>query len=363
MHYTGLEARSCLTSFSGQLSEDCVLSLRQKMFLFPLAAMLAFNAPTDTAVAEARTYRLATASAGGTYYPVGVALATLIKVKLTTAHGIGMEAINSAGSEENIYLLRDNEAQFAILQGLFGHYASNGTGPIAGAGPQKSLRAVTMLWRNVEQFILDSKFVKSGTMADLAGVKGMGMALGKKNSGTLASNRVLLGNLGYRIERDFELLHLGYGPSAASLRSGHVAGMGTPAGLPTGTVARVKAAMGDDVTILSFTADQSRKADGGLGLWTRYTIPANTYPNQKQAVQTIAQPNILVVRDDVDDRSVYLITKTVFTNLTFLNSMHAATKDIALGTALTGLPMPLHPGAMRYFKEAGLTIPATLVPP
>jgi TRAP transporter TAXI family solute receptor len=315
------------------------------------------------ALGDVKTYRLATASAGGTYYPVGVALATLIKVKLKLAHNIGMEAINSAGSEENIYLLRDNEAQFAIVQGLFGHYASMGTGPIAAAGPQKSLRAVTMLWRNVEQFTLKSKFVKSGTIDDLAWVKGMGMALGKKNSGTLASNRVLLGNLGYRIEQDFKLFHLGYGPSADSLRTGHVVGMGTPAGLPTGTVARVKAAMGNDVTILRFTANQSRKADGGLGLWTRYTIPANTYPSQKRAVETIAQPNILVVRDDVDDQSVYLLTKTIFTNLSFLNSMHAATKDMMLGTALTGLPMPLHPGAMRYFKEAGLTIPSALVPP
>ena len=63
-----------------------------------------------------------------------------------------MSAINSAGSGENVKLLRDNEAQFAILQGLYGYYAWNGVGPIEAEGPQTELRSVSMLWQNVEQF-------------------------------------------------------------------------------------------------------------------------------------------------------------------------------------------------------------------
>jgi TRAP transporter TAXI family solute receptor len=326
-----------------------------------LLVILAICHPFHSALAKEQTYFLATASTGGTYYPVGVALATLIKVKLKSAHGLAMEAINSAGSQENIDLLRANEAQFAILQGLFGHYAWNGEGPIAKSGPQKSIRAVTMLWQNVEQFSLNTKYAKTGTVSDLAGVKGMGMALGKKNSGTLASNRILLKNLGINIEQDYKLAYLGYGPSAESLQRDQVVGIGTPAGLPTGSVARVKAAMGDAVTILSFSDEQARKADNGLGLWTRYTIPANTYPNQTNDIRTIAQPNILTVRDDVDEESVYLITKTIYENLSFLNSMHKATVDMALTKALIGMPIPLHPGAIRYFKESGILIAPELI--
>ena len=92
---------------------------------------------TSYSIHYTKLYELATASTGGTYYPVGVALATLTKVKLTPSQKIGMSAINSAGSAENVKLLRDNEAQFAILQGLYGYYAWNGKGPIEKDGPQK----------------------------------------------------------------------------------------------------------------------------------------------------------------------------------------------------------------------------------
>ncbi len=113
-----------------------------------LAAVFVFGSlSTAEAAPKERNYLLATASTGGTYYPVGVALSTLIKVKLQPKQKIGMSAINSAGSGENIKLLRDNEVQFAILQGLFGSYAWNGTGPIAKEGPQKNLRSVSMLWQ------------------------------------------------------------------------------------------------------------------------------------------------------------------------------------------------------------------------
>ena len=85
-----------------------------------------------SAQAEDANYILATASTGGTYYPVGVALATLVKVKLEPSEGIGMSAISSAGSGENVRLIREGEAQFGILQGLYGYYAASGTGPLVG---------------------------------------------------------------------------------------------------------------------------------------------------------------------------------------------------------------------------------------
>jgi TRAP transporter TAXI family solute receptor len=138
--------------------------------------------------------------------------------------------------------------------------------------------------------------------------------------------------------------------------------MGIPAGVPTGSMARVKAAMGSGLTILNFDDEQAREADGGLGLWTRYTIPANTYPNQEKPIRTIAQPNLLCVRADVDEKVVYLIAKAIHENLAFLKSMHTATATISIDKALLGLPLPLHPGAVRYYREVGLNIPPALVP-
>ena len=338
------------------------MATRFKQFSLVLAALaLLCGSFTSVQAAEERSYLLATASTGGTYYPVGVALSTLIKVKLQPTQQIGMSAISSAGSGENIKLLRDNEVQFAILQGLYGAYAWKGTGPIANEGPQKNLRSVSMLWQNVEHFTINKKFAKTGTASDLLGMKGKTLSLGKKNSGTLGSNTVLLSNLGANAEEDYNLIYVGYGPSADAMQNGQAAGMSTPAGAPVSAVTKAMASMGSDITVLDFSDEQLAVADGGMELWTRYVIPAGTYPGQTKDIKTIAQPNFLAARADVDEDAVYQMTKTIYENLAFLNAIHGATKAMAIEKALAGLPMPLHPGALKYYREVGLQIPARLI--
>jgi TRAP transporter TAXI family solute receptor len=324
-----------------------------------LAASLSIAAPA--AYAEEASYILSTASTGGTYYPVGVALATLMKVKLEPSQKIGMSAISSAGSGENVQLIRDGEAQFGILQGLFGYYAASGTGPVTEAGPQDHLRSVTMLWQNVEQFVIASDAATTGTIKDMVALKGEGMALGRQNSGTIGSNATIMSGFGIDIEADYELVFAGYGPSAEALQNGQVKGIGTPAGVPTGAVSQLMAAAGDSVTMLNFTPEQVEMADGGRGLWTPYLIPAGTYPGQTDDVNTIAQPNFLATHADLPEENVYQITKTIYENLPFLQAIHPATKAMALENAIAGLPVPLHPGAARFYQEMGVDIPERLI--
>ncbi len=323
-----------------------------------MAASLSLAAPAQ---AEEANYILATASTGGTYYPVGVALATLVKVKLQPREKIGMAAISSAGSGENVRLLREGEAQFGIMQGLYGYYAATGTGPLAEVGPQEGLRSVTMLWQNVEQFVVASDAAETGTVADLVALTGQSMALGKQNSGTIGSNAALLDGLGVDINTDYTLVHGGYGPSAEALQNGQVRGVGIPAGVPTGALSQLFAASGEDVTLLNFTEEQAVAADGGRGLWTPFTIEAGTYPGQDADINTIAQPNFLATSADVSEENVYLITKTIYENLPFLQAIHPATKAMMIERAIAGLPLPLHPGAARYYAEVGVDIPETLI--
>lgn len=326
------------------------------------AAALALILPI-AAQAEEASYVLATASTGGTYYPVGVALATLVKVKLEPSNQIGMSAISSAGSGENVKLLREGEAQFAILQGLYGFYAASGTGPIAESGPQENLRAVTMLWQNVEQFVLDSDDATTGTMADMVALAdtGASMAFGAQNSGTIGSNATLLSGLGVDIYEGYDLVFGGYGPAADALQNGQVKGLGAPAGVPTGALTQLFASAGDSVTHLNFTEEEIAAADGGRDLWTPYLIAAGTYPGQEADWQTIAQPNFLAVDASVSEENVYQITKTIYENLAFLQAIHPATLDMSIESAIAGLPVPLHPGAVRYYQEIGMTIPDRLI--
>ena len=313
--------------------------------------------PAASTPAAERQYLLGTASPGGTYYPVGVALATLVKVVLQEPRGIILTAVPTAGSSENVRLLREGEVQFAILQGLVASDARSGQGPFRISGPETSLRSLTALWPNVEQFVIRAEFADTGTIEDLLGIRGQRIVLGDLNSGTLASSRTLLANLGATIERDNELVYMGYGPAADALHGGDVAAIALPAGVPTKALTRLKSAMGESAVLLGFTADQARRADGDKELWQPYEIPANTYPAQPNAVMSIAQPNVLAVRADVPEEDVYQITQAIYENLTLLRSLHGATDAMSLGNALSGLPLPLHPGAARYFTERGIEIP------
>ena len=313
----------------------------------------------NQAWAADQNYVLNTASTGGTYHPVGTAIATLTKVKLLPKQKFSLTAVNSAGSGANVQALGAKTADFAILQGLYGSYAATGTGPIS--EPQKNLRSVTMLWQNVEQFLVANERVKSGTVSDLMGLKGQAAGMGKQNSGTLGSNKVLLSGLGLDISGDFDLVYAGYGPTADALANGQIVAAGIPSGPPTGAITKLMAANTGEFTILDVTSTEAKKMDGGRLLWTPYVIKAGTYPGQDKDINTIAQPNFLGVNASVDENHVYLLTKTMYENLPFLQAIHPATKVMALEKAMAGLPVPLHPGAAKYYKEMGMTIPSHLV--
>jgi TRAP transporter TAXI family solute receptor len=171
-------------------------------------AIATATAAAAGSVASANDYILNTASTGGTYHPVGTAIATLSKIKLLPKEKFSLTAVNSAGSGANVQALAANTAQFAILQGLYGSYAATGTGPVS--EKQENLRSVTMLWQNVEQFILSNDHVKSGTVSDFAAIKGESVVMGKENSGTLGSNTVLMEGLDLGLG-NYTLVHAGYG--------------------------------------------------------------------------------------------------------------------------------------------------------
>ncbi|MEA1081640.1 TAXI family TRAP transporter solute-binding subunit [Marinobacter qingdaonensis] len=303
-------------------------------------------------------YVMGTATTGGTYYPVGVAISTLVKVKLEPQTNISVSAISSAGSGENLKLMDEGQIQFGILQGLYGAYAWNGTGPVPKA--YKNLRSVSMLWQNVEHFVVRNSVVDSGTISDMTNLYGESFSIGARNSGTEGSGRFILGKVGVDLEQ-VDIAYLGYGPSADAMQNGNIDGMNIPAGVPASAVTRAYANLGDDITTLDFTAEQLAKVNSDFELWTPYTIPAGTYPNQDKDINTIAQPNIMAARADVSEEDVYQITKTIYANLPFLNNIHPATKAMALEKAIAGLPMPLHPGAARFYREQGLEIPERLI--
>ena len=331
---------------------------RVLLSILALTLVLTFNAEQSKA---RESLILATATTGGTYYPVGVAIGTLSSIKLAKKHQITVTAINSAGSGENVQMLKNNEAQMAILQALYGLNAYRGQGPYEGK-PMKDFRSVTMLWENVEHFALLKKFVSTGTISDLGKIQGKKFSIGKRGSGTEGSGRTILAAMNIDPEKDMVLEFLGYNPTAQAMMDGRIIGGNIPAGPPVASITQLFAQLGDKkVKVLDFTDNQLAAIHAKYPIWNRFSIKAGTYPGQKTDINTISQPNFLAVRPDVSEETVYLITKTIYENLPFLANIHKATKAMKLEKAISGLPVPLHPGAARYYKEAGIQIPESLL--
>ncbi|MCP5346882.1 MAG: TAXI family TRAP transporter solute-binding subunit [Gammaproteobacteria bacterium] len=306
-----------------------------------------------------RPYILTTATTGGTYYPVGVAIATVAHAQLSQTEGISLTAISSAGSLENVKLLRDNQAQFAILQGPFGAWAWAGEGPIR--NPQTNMRSVGALWKNVEHFVLLTELVTNGDMMDLNNLDGERYVLGARNSGAEQTGRFILDTLGVDYENRFTLAYMGYGPTTGAIQDGRIVGMNIPAGAPVSSITQAYALMGDRITILNWTQEELDRLNARYPLWDWYDFPPGTYPNQDRLVHTVASPNVLVTRADIPEDVVYHITRVIWENLATLQEIHGATNDMRLDIAIAGLGAPLHPGALRYYREKGLTIPDRLI--
>jgi len=310
-------------------------------------------------MSQSRPYILTTATTGGTYYPVGVAIATIAHAQLSESHGISMTAISSAGSLENVKLLRDNQVQFALLQGPFGAWAWNGEGPIS--QPQTQMRSVSAMWHNVEHFVLLTELVVNGDIMDLDNLDGERYVLGARNSGAEQTGRFILETLGIDYANKFNLGYMGYGPTTRAIQDGNIVGMNIPAGAPVSSITQAFALMGDRITILDWTQETLDRINAKYPLWDWYEFPPGTYPNQDKLVRTISSPNVLVTRADIPEEVVYQITKVIWENLATLQEIHRATNDMRLELAVTGLGAPLHLGALRYYREAGLSIPDRLI--
>jgi len=331
---------------------------RNILSLLLISAMVLFSGLPSQASAQ-QSLIIATATTGGTFYPVGVAVGTLVTVKLAKSDKITATAINSAGSGENIQMLKNNECDLAIIQGLYAAQAFNGKGSYEGR-PMKMMSAITMLWQNVEHFAVLSKYARTGTVADLKGLDER-FSIGKRGSGSAGSGRTILGALDITPDQDFDTEYLGYTPSVQAMMDNRIVGANIPAGPPASAITQMYATLGDKATVLNFTDQQLGKINSFYNIWTRFVIPADTYPGQKSAINTIAQPNLLVVSNALSEDTVYKITKTIYENLAFLRNSHKATNVMSLQNAMTGLSMPLHPGAIKYYREMGLEIPPQLI--
>lgn len=327
--------------------------MKKSLLLFLVALTLVLSG----CIERREFITIATASAGGTYYPIGVGLGNLW-TEILVEDNVKGTGQSSAGSVENIQLLKNEEAKVAILQGLIGAQAYEGRGGNFEGRPYKDLRSISMLWSNVEHFVLMDKEIDTGTISD---IDGKSFSVGPQASGTEQSTIVIMEGLGLT-KKDITPEYLGYDDTISAMRDGRLDGGSLPAGVPVSSIMDM-AASGVKASVLDVTDEQLDSINSIFNTWFRFVIPAGTYTGIDKEINTIAQPNFLATTAEMDADLVYKLTKAIYENLDKVHQIHNSATEIQLESALNGLPTPLHIGAYKYFMEAGLDIPEHLVPP
>ncbi|WP_339262877.1 TAXI family TRAP transporter solute-binding subunit [Solibacillus sp. FSL W7-1472] len=327
--------------------------MKKSLLLFLVALTLVLSG----CIKRREFITIATASAGGTYYPIGVGLGNLW-TEILVEDNVKGTGQSSAGSVENIQLLKNEEAKVAILQGLIGAQAYEGRGGNFEGRPYKDLRSISMLWSNVEHFVLMDKEIDTGTISD---IDGKSFSVGPQASGTEQSTIVIMEGLGLT-KKDITPEYLGYDDTISAMRDGRLDGGSLPAGVPVSSIMDM-AASGVKASVLDVTDEQLDSINSIFNTWFRFVIPAGTYTGIDKEINTIAQPNFLATTAEMDADLVYKLTKAIYENLDKVHQIHNSATEIQLESALNGLPTPLHIGAYKYFVEAGLDIPEHLVPP
>jgi len=302
---------------------------------------------------------IGTGGTGGTYYPVGVGMARLVS---EIAPSLQVDAVTSGGSTENIQLIARGEIDIGITNGVVATLAAKGEDVFAGDA-RTSLRSLFALWGNTEHHVALKDSTTTGTVDDIASLSGK-YNIGARQSGARTAANLMLSALGHDPEAiDMEFL-AAYSEAASALQDRRIAAANMGAGIPVAAVTELYASMGADrVTILSFTDEQIAKIDAAHpGLYYAVEIPAGTYPGQAEAIPTAEYANLVIADASTDEAVIYDFVKAIFDNIERVHSIHPAAQVVSLEAALAGLPVPLHPGAVRYFEEVGVAVPDRLKP-
>ncbi|MGP1357198.1 TAXI family TRAP transporter solute-binding subunit [Roseicyclus sp.] len=314
---------------------------------------LAFAAPATAQDAIV----IGTGSTGGAYYPIGVGMARIVSDADPT---LRVDAVSSGGSTENVQLIARGEIEIGITNGVVATLAARGEDVFEGDA-RTGLRALFALYGNTEHHVALADAVTTGTVDDLAALPGL-YNIGGRQSGARTAANLMLRALGHDPDAiDMEFIG-SYSEAGAALQDRRIAAANLGAGVPVPAVTELYAALGADrVRILSFTPDQLARIEAAHpGLYYGVTIPADSYPGQTEDISTAEYANLMVVDESMDEDTVYRFTRAVFENLEAIHAIHPSAAGIRMETALNGLPVRLHPGAVRYFEEVGISIPEAL---
>lgn len=315
-----------------------------KMTKWLITATMAVAAVASVpAHAETKFINILTGGQSGVYYPMGVALSQIYNKHIPDAKSTAQVTKASA---ENMNLLQADRAELAWALADTVSDAYTGNTEAGFKEPLTKLRGMSATYNNYIQIVANAD---SGikTLADL---KGKRISVGAARSGTELNARAVLKAAGLSYDDFSKVEYLPFGESVELMKNRQLDVTLQSAGLGVSSIRDLATSV--QIVVVPIPADVVEKINNPA--YQPASIPGDTYEGMADDTPTVAVPNFLVTSETVPDDLVYQMTKVFYEQLDTLKSTHNAAKTIELANALKGMPVPVHPGAERYYKEVGL---------
>lgn len=311
------------------------------------AGALALGLP---AVAQ-QQLSIATGGTGGAYFPIGGGLAELIGQHVD---GYAAVAEVTGASVENMALIHTEGADFGIALGDTVYQAYTGTG--AFEGRQVDTLALAALYPNAVQIVVPA----DSPIQSLSDLRGRRVSIGAPGSGTEVNARAILNGNGIEYGDLAAVQRLNFNETADAIRDGDIDAGIWSVGPPTGSIISLAASRA--IRLIPLTEAEIAASQELEPIFAPYNLPVGIYDGVSAEVPTVGIPNALVVHAEMEEELAYEVTKVLFEHIEYLRSIHPASNDTTVEFSLTASPIPLHPGAIRYYEEVGATVPDRLRP-
>lgn len=310
---------------------------------------------------ETPFFRIGAAATAGTFFEIGGVIASAISKPADSlpcerggSCGVpGLVAVAQAtrGSVDNIRMVASGQIESGISQSNIVGWAYAGTGIFAADGAMKKLRVIASLFPESLQVVVRA----ADPAYTLADFRGRRISLGEAESGTLVDARIALAASGLT-EQDVTGEYLRLGTAAANLKDGTLDGFFLIGGVPVPAIRELAAAT--PIRLVPIDDHVLSKMKERSSSYRRSVIPAGTYAGVEVATPSVGFYALWVVSADASDDLIYAITKALWNEATgrLLEAHNPIGKQVRLEHALDGFSMPLHPGAKRFYREAGLPV-------
>ena len=314
------------------------------VMLLALTMVFALCAPAVSAAGPAKL-NYATGGTSGTYYGFSGVIANVLNEKLSDTLKLKVES--TGASKANIQMLASGDADIAIVQNDVMSYAYTGTDLFDGTDPITSFSAVCSCYPEYVQ-ILAKKDITS--IEQLAGKK---VSVGDAGSGTEFNARQILDAYNLSFD-DIKVSNQSFADSADSLKNGTIDAAFVVAGYPTTAVTEL--ATNFDFNLLAIDDEHAAKLQSDYGFYYYGVIPADTYAPVKEDIPAVAVMATIVASNNVSSDVIYAFVKGLFDYKDDISASHVKGNELDLNTAISGVSIPWHDGAAKYYTEMGLDI-------